>query len=74
MMVLNIENIINNNGYLLSIAGILIVFVTLIITSIFIAILPYILKILDRIKGSEHLPKQDEIALAIVITASQKGK
>jgi len=44
----SVQNIINGNGIAISVGGMLIVFGGLLIISIYIALLPYILKLLSK--------------------------
>ena len=70
----DIANIAESNGYSLSIAGIIIVFITLLIISLFVGLLPVALSFFDKFSKKEKLAGDDEIALAISVVLHNQNK
>ena len=70
----DIANIAEGNGYSLSIAGILIVFMTLLIISLFVGLLPVALSFFDKIFKKNKLAGDDEVALAISVVLHNQNK
>ncbi len=72
--VMGVQNIINGHGVAVSITGMLIVFSVLTFISIFIAVLPHILKLVEKVfpEKSENAPKAlepDESIVAVIASA-----
>jgi len=53
-----LQNIVMNNGYSLAIAGMSIVFFALAFIALIITVLPYFLKLLDKIVPEQHAEPQ----------------
>ncbi|MGD9639167.1 MAG: OadG family protein [Alphaproteobacteria bacterium] len=77
----DVARIAEGNGYTLSAVGILIVFFTLTIISVFVGLMPHFLTIIDKLSKNttptHNTLKQssnDEIALAISAALNHKNK
>ena len=71
---MGVQNIISGNGVAVSIVGMLIVFSALTFITLFIAVMPHVLKLVAKIfpEESAHAPKAlepDESIVAVIATA-----
>lgn len=64
----SLQNVLNENGFIISAMGMLIVFISLLLISIFIFYLPKILAIFDRIKDS----KKKKITINEIASTSEE--
>ena len=76
---MGVHNIIGGNGVAVSIVGMLIVFSSLMFISIFIAVMPHVLKLVAKVfpEESAHAPKAiepDESIVAVIAAALYEKK
>lgn len=74
----DVAKIASNDGYALSMVGVVIVFVTLSIISLFVGFLPHILKLIDwlffkKTASNDIIQDNEKIALAIAVTMNNKN-
>ncbi len=60
--VMGVENIIDGQGVAVSVTGMLIVFFALMFISIFIAILPHVLKLVEKVFPEEEIEANKSLA------------